>query len=224
MANSRQKCTGCKKYFPQSLKMIRTPAGKFHDKECLINHASKRDNVKKLAKKGKALIDKEERASLKRRKEALRPYSWFTNEAQRWFNRFIRYRDRHDGCISCDRTKEQVEREEGWKIGGAWDCGHYLSRGARNELRFIELNAHKQCKSCNGGSGNYSSKNYQVAARYREKLIEKIGLEMVEWLEADHLHEKVKPTKDELLTIIATYKAKCKVIEKIIEQENNMTI
>ena len=101
-------------------------------------------------------------------------------KAQKEFNLFIRNRDKDQPCISCDR--EIVEQT----IGGQWDCGHYRSVGAQPAIRFNELNAHKQCKSCNGGSSKYARKGETVASEYRVRLIKKIGLVDVEWLDTDH--------------------------------------
>lgn len=47
---------------------------------------------------------------------------------------------------------------------------------------------------------------------YRRHLIEKIGLEKVEWLEGPH--EAKHYSIDEIKQLIATYKAKCKELEK----------
>ncbi|AZU97822.1 NinG protein [Vibrio phage LP.2] len=160
------------------------------------------------AKQAQAEEEKNARAKHRERKEALRPRAWYLKEAQKWFNKFIRLRDKDDLCISCDRALEAIEGNDGWKPGGAWDCGHYLTRGAHPELRFEELNAHKQCKSCNAGSGKYTHKTKTVGEMYRKKLINKIGLAKVEWVEGPH--EPKKYTIDDLKEIIQEYKAKCK--------------
>ena len=91
------------------------------------------------------------------------------------FNRFIRIRDRALPCISCGTT-----------AAVKYDAGHYLSVGAHPELRFNELNCHKQCSSnCNvHKSGNL--------IRYRIGLIQKIGIEKVEWLEGHHEHNQLQ--------------------------------
>ena len=128
--------------------------------------------------------------------------------AQKSFNAFIRARDKGLDCISCKRTNEQVGDTDGWKVGGAWDCGHYLTRGAFPELKFEELNAHKQCKSCNGGSDKYAKKTQLVKDGYRKNLIEKIGIDNVNWLEGPH--EPKKYTCAELKEIELLYKQKKK--------------
>ncbi|SUC18926.1 Bacteriophage Lambda NinG protein [Proteus mirabilis] len=58
--------------------------------------------------------------------------------------------------------------------------------GSHPELRFDERNAYKQCKSCNGGAGRFTHKNASVSQKYEEKLIEKFGQELVDWLRGPH--------------------------------------
>ena len=123
-----------------------------------------------------------------------------TKAAQIAFNAYIRARDYGKTCISCDNP---IKWDSG-ATGGVCDCGHWLSVGARVNLRFNEDNAHAQCKHCNNQlSGN--------AANYRIGLVKRIGLERVEALECDHkLHHY---TKDDLRAIEATYKAKLKALK-----------
>ena len=120
-----------------------------------------------------------------------------TKAAQIAFNAYIRARDYGKPCISCDSP---IKWDSG-ATGGVCDCGHWLSVGARVNLRFNEDNAHAQCKHCNNQlSGN--------AANYRIGLVKRIGLERVEALEGDH---KLKHyTKDDLREIEKIYKEKLK--------------
>jgi hypothetical protein len=132
--------------------------------------------------------------------------SHWTKNARRQFNRFIRLRDQLEPCISCGR------REVEWTRGGNWDCGHFRSVGAMPQLRFEELNAHKQCKSCNGGSSKYARKGETVSKEYERNLAKKIGdLKMV-WLKGPHpaKHYRV----DDLKEIYRTYRLKADALEK----------
>jgi predicted nucleic acid-binding Zn ribbon protein len=95
----------------------------------------------------------------------LKPYSWHAKKAQSAFNKFIRARDKAEPCISCGRHHN-----------GQYHAGHYITVGARPELRFHPMNAHKQCSACN----NYLSGNL---VNYRVNLIKKIGIKAVEYLE-----------------------------------------
>ena len=149
-------------------------------------------------------IDRKRQADEKKAVEAIRErkaalndtVGYWTKKAQGAFNAWIRWRDRDFPCISCGRLiGEQT-------YGGVWDAGHYRSVGAAPELRFDPLNCHKQCKSCNAGSGKYTRKAGTVSNAYRERLIVRIGLEEVEILEAPH---EPKRYRVEDLKAIAKY-------------------
>ncbi len=134
--------------------------------------------------------EKEERKADKVKRDKLKSRSDWLKEAQAAFNRWIRLRDDKDPCISCGRHHE-----------GQYHAGHYLSTGARPELRFDEANVHKQCQPCNTHlSGNL--------VLYRKALIAKIGLAEVERLEADH--EPKKYSIEELKAIKAEYTRKAR--------------
>lgn len=124
---------------------------------------------------------KAERAALKRALIAMRPRSRWLDDTQKAVNWYIRVRDRYKPCISCDAPWEPL-----------FQAGHYLSRGARPELRFHLDNIHGQCVRCNMHlHGN------QVMARIG--LIARIGLERVEALEGPH--QPAKWSIDELKTM-----------------------
>ena len=146
--------------------------------ECAIWHAqNKRD--KKIAK-DKTNAARETREALKK---MLTASAWI-KRVDDVYNPFIRARDEKAGlpCPSCLRYDHEIPDT----YFGKWDCGHYLGKGAFPELRYIEINTWRQCKSCNGGSGKYAKKNHTVSQTYRITLIERIGLEQVEWLESKH--------------------------------------
>jgi hypothetical protein len=117
----------------------------------------------------------------------------FINMTQVVFNRFIRTRDKDENCISC-----------GKQINGVRHASHYLSAGGHSNVRFHEDNVWVSCYKCNVMlSGN------QI--EYRKRLIDKIGIERVEWLEEHGLKER-RFTKEELREIMLTYKKKIKEI------------
>ncbi|WP_261666914.1 recombination protein NinG [Erwinia mallotivora] len=148
----------------------------------------------------------ERKDKLKIRKKALKPRSHFISKAQTAFNAFIRERDEGKPCPSCGNYHPPMI------FGGQWDCGHYMSVGARPELRFEEKNAYRQCKKCNGGSGRFTAKNKTVHERYRETLLNWFGLELVEWLEGPHAARHY--TTGELEEIAATYRRKTRELKK----------
>lgn len=166
--------------------------------------------AKQREKKAKAMERKllEARRNEKRRerarKEALKTIPELIKEAQREFNRFIRARDRLAGfpCISSGRPLD-------WS-GNAVDAGHFRSVGSASHLRFDERNVHAQSKHDNQWkSGN--------VVDYRINLIERIGLEAVEALEADNRVHKW--TREELIAIKEKYRAKARELEKQMEQQ-----
>lgn len=130
-------------------------------------------------------------------KKGLKTKSGHLKDAQKVFNRFIRLRDHQEPCISCGRYH-----------GGQYHAGHYKSVGAYPELRFEELNCHKQCSACN--DGNKLSGNIH---EYRKGLIRKIGIEQVEWLEGPH--KAAYLSGDEITEIKVKYSRKARELEKI---------
>ena len=138
---------------------------------------------------------KAERKELARRKEAIKPRAKWLAEAQQAFNAWIRARDEALGCISCGTREGKV------------NAGHYLSTGARPELRFDPLNVHRQCERCN----TYLSGNL---IPYRIALLERIGPAEVERLEG--AHEPAKWTIEQLKGLIADCRAKTKQLKEQI--------
>lgn len=181
----KRRCKGCGEYFSKDAEGAITKGVMFFHS---INCAS-RWGMENRAK-GTKVLERERRADTRDRKLALKTRRDHEKDAQREFNRFIRLRDHADGCISCGASREQVESEQGWKVGGAWDCGHFLSVGSHPELRFDEDNAHKQCKACNAGSFKFSRKGRTVAQEYESRLVVKIGQERVDRLKGPHPMQK----------------------------------
>ena len=140
-----------------------------------------------------------QRRADRQRKERLKTRSQWEKEAQTAFNAFIRARDADKPCICCGQPLSVGD------VGGSYDCGHYRSVGSAPHLRFHEDNAHAQRKQCNRwGAGR--------AVDYRLGLIQRIGLERVEALEADQ--EPRKYTADELRAIRDLYRAKLRELVK----------
>lgn len=163
-------------------------------------------NLKCAIEYGKRQEEKKRQREHRADKERIKPRNKVQAEAQAAFNAFIRLRDDSLPCISCDQTSPPE------RFGGAWDCGHYLTVGAHPELRFDELNAHKQCKRCNGGAGRFSGKSRTVQQDYRERLILRIGLTQVEWLEGPH--EPKKYSVDKLREIKAEFQKKKRELKR----------
>jgi len=180
MANSKRRCKHCREYFP-SEDGVKVPAGWF----CSFGHATEF-----ARSKAKRDTERKHRKEYKEAKEKLKTLSDHLRESQQVFNAYIRERDKDQPCISC-----------GNHHGGQYHAGHYLSVGARPNLRFDEMNVHKQCQPCNTHlSGNLIN--------YRIKLIEKIGIAEVDRLESDQ--EPKRYRIDDAKRIKAEYKQKLK--------------
>lgn len=158
------------------------------------------DGPRHAPKARKALADIE-RKDIKVRKEKLKSRADHLREAQAAVNEYVRLRDAHLPCISCDSTPNDNDL----MTGSRWDAGHYRSVGACPELRFEPLNIHRQCVKCNRNlSGN--------SVEYRIRLVQRIGAEKVAWLEG--LHPPCKYTVEEIKAIKAEYRAKARELKR----------
>ncbi|MCM8294887.1 recombination protein NinG, partial [Enterobacter hormaechei] len=172
------KCKVCGEYF----------VPKFHDiriRWCCPEHGAilameerEKEKVKAAAKRIKEQKEAEKvgRQRRKAKRESLKSKSQWDKEAQSAFNRYIRIRDEGKPCVSCGNP---LIGKSNYLTGSAIDASHYRSRGAASHLKFNVFNVHSACTRCNRQlSGN--------AVEYRIRLIERIGLERVERLEADY--------------------------------------
>ncbi len=188
MANSKRKCGFCKERQPAETMFIRGTQA-FCNKDHYIEYQV--GNKDKLVKKGRQIKRKEHAEA----KERVKTRAEWLRDAQTWFNRYIRLRDKDEPCISCDKPNNGTHQRH---------ASHYRSVGACSYLRFHEMNVWASCSVCN----NHLSGNL---AEYRIRLTKKIGIDKVEWLESQP--KTYKHTIDEIKEIIAKYKAKCKEIE-----------
>lgn len=150
--------------------------------------------------KAEMIAAREDRKTIKLKRDQLKTRSDWMKEAQRAFNAYIRERDRHKPCICCGEPLAGIQGS----TGGLFDCGHYRSVGSAPQLRFDERNAHGQRKQCNRyGAGR--------AVDYRIGLVQRIGSAEVEAIESDN--EPKKYSIEDLKQIIATYKQKLKELK-----------
>ncbi len=198
MANKKRRCRACKIY-KEADKGLLISNGFYCDVNCATTYAYKNKE------QGRKIKHREQKKALKDNDRRIR-----LPAAQKAFNAFIRERDYKLPCVSCGNfiTKDMPF--------GKYDCGHFKTIGGFPELRFEELNAHKQCKKCNGGAGNFSKKDTTVSKEYRVNLIEKIGLDKVEWIEGPH--EPKKYNCEELKQIEQHYKNKLNMLKLNLTQ------
>ena len=135
----------------------------------------------KCAAKSVKATKKAEAEKTRARRVALRSRRDWLEDTQKAVNAYVRARDAGKPCISCDAPWTETAQ-----------AGHFLSRGARPELRFELDNLAGQCVRCNLHlSGNLLG--------YRRGLVARIGLERVEALEGPH--PPAKWSVDELRTM-----------------------
>ena len=178
MANSKRKCGGCGEYF-------RTDGKTFPG---AVSWCSVDCGVAVGVKRGSIARQKAQKEKRKADKERIKTKAEWAKEAQAAFNKYIRLRDRDAPCISCQRYH-----------AGQYHAGHYRSVGSCPELRFEELNVHKQCSACN----NHLSGNI---VNYRINLLAKVGEVLLNWLEGNH--EPKRYTVEDLKYIKKQYAAK----------------
>ncbi|PXX41103.1 MULTISPECIES: recombination protein NinG [Burkholderia] len=150
--------------------------------------------ARKLSEKKCLQESREGRKAVREARSRVKTRSDHLREAQAAFNAWVRARDEGLPCISCGRHHE-----------GRWHAGHYRSVGSAPELRFEPLNVHLQCAPCN----LYLSGNLTA---YRINLIEKIGLEKVQWLET--AHAPLKLTIEQIEQMKKFYRAEVRRIKK----------
>jgi hypothetical protein len=117
-------------------------------------------------------------------------------------HKYIRERDKYNGCICCGRP-----------LGKNFDAGHFLESGNNSFLRYHEDNIHAQSVHCNQFKGGDSG-DYEANLRL------KIGYDRVDWLKANKGSGKdangnlLKRDADDYKAIEAYYKEKLKELEK----------
>ena len=139
----------------------------------------------------------EDRKKTREKLDAMRTKPQLVKVAQTAFNAFVRARDLGRPCISCGAPLSTEPNSH--------DCGHFRSVGSSPHMRFVEDNAHSQCRKCN----NWLSGNVLA---YRKGLIERIGLERVEQIESDQTVRKY--TKEGLQEIAKHYNAETRRLKK----------
>ncbi len=188
MANSRGKCTNCKKLFPNN-QLIMANVGKFCGDTCRKDYAlnggiqkalervrkEERKKIRTASAKFKK-ERKEERADLKKRKKEVKPMKEWYDHLQALVNQWIVHvRDKNKPCCTCGTENPNI----------LYAAGHYRSRGACPELRFELTNIHKQCNvQCNQIKSG-------ARAEYREFIAYNYGPGHLNWLDGHH-----KPLKE----------------------------
>jgi hypothetical protein len=137
-----------------------------------------------------------ERKRLKQMKSELMTIKQWVIKAQGSFNKYVRLRDEHLGCVSCGAKL----------VGSKYDAGHFYNANNHWGLRFDEFNVHGQCVRCNRDlHGNL--------LEYRKRIVQRIGQSELDRLDGEANNTR-KFSRDEVIEIYTKYKAKCNLYQK----------
>ena len=146
--------------------------------------------VRAQAEEAKNAAKRDRERTAKRKKELNR--SHHLDQLQKLVNQWVVHvRDKDKPCCTCGTTNQLIK----------YDAGHYRSRGACPEARFILTNIHRQCSvRCNvHGSGMRSEYIDFIRAEY--------GQEHLDWLDGPHQSLKeMLPDADAIDAEIARYR------------------
>lgn len=163
-----------------------TPMNGFH--LCCTPNCAISNTQDKIAKKAA----KEKRLALKAYNQ--QDKSYLMKKAQDEVNKYARYRDYGNPCISCGVSYFKAQ------IHG----GHFMPAGNHSTIKFNTWNIHAQCAQCNGSkSGNLT--------QYEINLRGKIGHEKVEWLKSQKQTRKFEV--EYLQRIIAIFTKRNKILK-----------
>jgi hypothetical protein len=139
---------------------------------------------------------RKERIEHRQAKERIKPRSKWLKEAEAVVNRYVRLRDAHLGCVSCDRPAS-------WS--GQWHASHLRSVGASSATRFHLWNIHKSCSICN----THLSANL---SEYLPRLRARIGDAKVDWLYQQN--QPVTYSIEYVARLKKIFAKRCRMLEK----------
>ena len=120
-------------------------------------------------KKQEKIIKKANEEKRKRSK-ALKPLKYWQDNLQKVVNKYVMLLRKERPCISCGNSNPT-------------EAGHFLSRGAHPNKRYLISNIFPQCHECNV----YKSGN---AGEYEKSLVTQFGRELVDELKAYNVQLK----------------------------------
>ena len=199
MANKKRKCKRCGEY-RDAESGVQTPTSWFcchaHAIEFSIEASRERTErlrakaVRAQAVEARNAAKRDRERTAKRKKELNR--SHHLDQLQKLVNQWVVHvRDKDKPCCTCGTTNPFIK----------YDAGHYRSRGACPEARFILTNIHRQCSvRCNvHGSG--------MRSEYIEFLRAEYGQEHLDWLDGPHQSIKEQfPDADAIDAEMARYR------------------
>ena len=119
---------------------------------------------KQFLPKVKKATEKEQRKRTKEERESMKSISRLIQEAREPFQKWIRFRDANEPCISCGTTNAEI-----------WDGSHFFKAEIYTGLIFNEVNVNKSCDRCNRFlGGNESGYRLGLVKKYGEKVVSEL--------------------------------------------------
>lgn len=171
-------CKYCRVRYPLD-KMISHPIGLFHSQDCVIDYAKEYSSLsnKKLYLKKQNEFKQKQRDEKKNRilrKKQLKKrtgkngyYDNLKTELHYYVKHVLRP---NEPCYTCGKQRDQSK---------SFHVGHYIPAKSVDPRRFLLENLRIQCYTCNCAKSG-------ERVKYRNNLIEEMGLEHVEWLECEN--------------------------------------
>ena len=178
---------------------------KFHRERPFQVVCSVKCSIEKAKQVGRAKELEQKKADRKRRSENHKAKRVFLEndkrhvgkQAKAYCHRWIKWRDRGLPCIACGESMDHLSEH-------AKHASHYRPSGMNSAIRYHVDNINLGCSRCN----EHLSGNPQ---EYRKRLVAKIGIERVEWLEAqNHVY---KWTIEELREVRDHFKRELKALK-----------
>ena len=194
VAKLKCKCHG--DYQPRE-SLIKTPKGNFCSYKLATEWANEQTSkrIKRENNKVKQVAVKKEKdfnRETKRLKEVIKKRTGkngYYDNYKTVLHKYIKHKLRKgESCYTCGKSQSNNDS------GGAFHVGHFIPQKQVDPRRFMLMNLRIQCYKCNvHGSG--------MRAEYRQRLIEEIGIDQVEWLECDVNHKSLKEQYPEISDI-----------------------
>ena len=182
MTVGKHRCTNCKKHFPAE-SMIIVTAGKFHDKDCLIDYGFRNTDkliksIKAHKKKVQAKQKKDHYAKDLPKQKALTQIA-FNKMRKLQELKWFADRGLEPECISCGKKNMD------------WCCGHFKTVASQGWLRYDEKNTFLQCnRYCNKAlsgniSGNKTTRGY--ISGLEERFGKECAIKIIMYCETDRV-------------------------------------
>tara|TARA_R110000787_G_scaffold113207_1_gene222372 strand:+ start:53 stop:637 length:585 start_codon:yes stop_codon:yes gene_type:complete len=182
MTVAKKKCK-CHGEYQPSASLIKTAKGLFCSYPDIVGWSKK-----KIKKQEDKVFNKETKRLKESIKKRTGPKGFYSNLATALHYYVKHVLRKGESCYTCGL--QQCFEDS----GQAFHVGHYIPQKSVDPRRFMLINLRIQCYKCN-------AQNSGMRAEYKQRLIEEIGIDKVEWLECDVNHKSLKEQYPEISDI-----------------------